>query len=407
MNQPIAIVLGGTEPHAHLIDRLKARGYYTILIDYYESPPAKTFADEHSQISTLDREAVLSLAREINASIVICSCVDQANVIACSVSEKLGLPCAYNSDTAHKATNKVLMKQVLVDHGIPTARHKIFSKNDPLNTGDLDYPLIAKPVDSNSSKGIRELHSPSDLEESATYAQSFSRDGRILIEEFIRGREIGADGLILNGKAHLITTKERRKISSDTKAQQIYGSFWPAPISSDEESLIAKLIQQIADAFQLRNTPIVLQSILKDGKASVIEFGARIGGGDNFRIIKHATGVDMIEHSIDTWLGRSTEFSFQKSPFVYADNYLYSLGGTMGRIVGLEELVESGEIEYFSQYKVHGAKLQAELHSNHRIGVFTLKAPSTEQLQEKIAQILAKIDILDPEGNSIMRRDIY
>ena len=38
MNKPVAIVLGGTYPHKYLINNLKLRGYYTILIDYYVFP---------------------------------------------------------------------------------------------------------------------------------------------------------------------------------------------------------------------------------------------------------------------------------------------------------------------------------------------------------------------------------
>ena len=72
-----AIVLGGTFPHRELILKLKAKGYYTILIDYYENPIAKAVADEHLRESTLDREKVLSIARERNASLVISTCIDQ------------------------------------------------------------------------------------------------------------------------------------------------------------------------------------------------------------------------------------------------------------------------------------------------------------------------------------------
>ena len=50
----IAIVVGGVQNHIPLITRLKARGYYTILIDYLDEPRAKAFADEHIQVSTFD-----------------------------------------------------------------------------------------------------------------------------------------------------------------------------------------------------------------------------------------------------------------------------------------------------------------------------------------------------------------
>ena len=90
----IAIVLGGTLPHCELVRNLQGRGYYVILIDYLEAPPASSVADEHVQESTLDKELVLHIARKREASLVISTCIDQANVTACYVMEKLGLrPC--------------------------------------------------------------------------------------------------------------------------------------------------------------------------------------------------------------------------------------------------------------------------------------------------------------------------
>ena len=54
------LVLGGNVPHRTLIHKLKLKGYFIVLIDYLDNPPAKSVADEHIQISTLDKEKVLA-----------------------------------------------------------------------------------------------------------------------------------------------------------------------------------------------------------------------------------------------------------------------------------------------------------------------------------------------------------
>ena len=91
-SRPIAIVLGGTVPHVSLVQKLQKRGFYTILLDYLDNPPAKQYADEHIKESTLDKDAVLEVAKQKNAAIVISTCVDQANSICCYVAEKLKMP---------------------------------------------------------------------------------------------------------------------------------------------------------------------------------------------------------------------------------------------------------------------------------------------------------------------------
>src|SRR5690554_5886296 len=122
MNKQVAIVLGGTFPHISLLEKLKERGYYTVLIDYFENPPAKLYADEHVMASTLDKEAVLEISKQKEASLVISAYIDQANVTACYVAEKLNLPHPYSYETSLNVTNKLLMKNLMINNNIPTSK---------------------------------------------------------------------------------------------------------------------------------------------------------------------------------------------------------------------------------------------------------------------------------------------
>ena len=160
-----ALVLGGTSPHIDLIRNLRARGYRTILVDYLENPPAREHADLHLRESTLDPEAVLRIARETGAALVIATCVDQANVIACQVSETLGLPHPYSYETAATIANKGLMKARLIAHGMPTARFVHVRNADAPDIGELRFPLVVKPADSNGSAGVRRADTPEQLTE--------------------------------------------------------------------------------------------------------------------------------------------------------------------------------------------------------------------------------------------------
>ena len=109
MNHPkTAIVLGGTVPHITLINKLKERGYYTILVDFLDSPPAKEYADEHIQESTLHKEKIVEIAKARGAEIVISTCVDQANSICCYVGEQLNLPHPFSYEVSLDVTDNPL-----------------------------------------------------------------------------------------------------------------------------------------------------------------------------------------------------------------------------------------------------------------------------------------------------------
>jgi len=406
--KPVAIVLGGTYPHIKLIDNLKKRGYYTVLVDYYENPSAKMVADEHIKESTLDLDKVVEIACERDAKLVISTCIDQANVTACYVAEKLGLPAPYSYETALAVTNKGLMKDCMVQNGIPTSKYIVIKDLNGFESAGLNYPVVVKPVDSNSSKGVRKACGLDELVRFLDEALKISRTDDAIIEEYKEGREIGVDCIIKDKKASLIMTRERRKVVSlGDPIQQIQGSFWPAVITQRNTIALKKIAEDIANAFDLDNTPLMMQTIVNGDEINVIEFGARVGGGENYQIIELHTGYDIIEAAIDSFLGCPLTLDYKAPTTFYADIYLYTEPGPFGELSGYEELVDTGVIEYLHVYKEKGVEVGAEISSNNRVGAFLVRSEAIEGLYNKINNAIQKIEASDVHGRSVLRKDIY
>lgn len=408
IEKDVAIILGGTFPHIELIKKLKDRSYFTVLIDYLNDPPAKKFADEHIIESTLDKELVLEIAKKRNAKLIISSCVDQANVTACFVAEKLNLPHPYSYETANMISNKLSMKKTMIESGIPTSKFEEIESYKQLSNHKLKYPLIIKPSDSNSSKGVRKVTNNKELNEFAEYAFSISRNKKILIEEFIEGIEIGVDCYIENGNAKIIMTRERIKVNdSSIKTQQIIGSFWPADLSDNNIKVINQIANKIAATFQLQNTPLMFQAILNNDEINVIEFAPRIGGGENYRIIKELTNFDFIDASINSYLSIPFSIKFNTPKYILFDNYIYTKPAIFSEIIGSKELFDNNLVEYVNVYKSKGATIASEMSSNNRVGVMTLKSTNRHSIINKLKDSMKIIDVHDIEGNSIMLKNIY
>ena len=402
-----AIVLGGTFPHRHLIQKLKDRGYYTILVDYYEAPIAKEVADKHIQASTLDKDEVVRIAKEESAELVISSCVDQANVTACYVGEKLGLPHPYSYQTSLNVTDKVAMKRIMVENDIPTSRHYIINSLQEFQEYSLSYPIIVKPADSNSSKGVRKLEiDEPNKEKYILKALELSRNGAAVVEEYKVGKEIGVDCIIKNHKAYIIMTRARRKIQSHNDAiQQIYGSFWPADITPVQLERLRVIAEKIGNAFNIDNSPLMMQTIVSDSEINVIEFGARIGGGENYHIIEELTGYDFIEQSINSFLGVEIDLTHHDASEYLADNYIYINAGSFGKME-IDDCVKD-DILYSNVYRKPGAEVGADISSNNRVGVFVVKAKSTYEILKKVMNVVEHMEVYDIDGNPVMRKDIY
>jgi len=404
MKNEVAIVLGGTFPHRRLLNNLKRRGYHTILVDYLEHPCAAECADEHIRESTLNVAKVQEIARTRKASLVISSCIDQANLVACEVSENLGLPHPYNTNTAKIVTNKPLMKELMVKHGIPTARFSIIRSVDLSLAETLGYPLIVKPADSNSSKGVRKVDSLEEFQDAVSEAIDLSRTKEVVVEKFIEGKEIGIDCFVHETNVSILATRFRRKMSVSHGAQQITGSIWPAGLSNSELEDISRVANMIARALGLKNCPLLIQAIVKDGAVSVIEFAARFGGGENYSIIQSMIDVDILDLSIKSFLGEKVELDFRKNGLVYSDVYLYANSGVLGG-VSLPEL--GGAIVASNTYKNIGFVSNGSVSSNNRIGAIVVKGETPQEALMSIKLALEKVSIKDNQGNNIFHREMY
>ncbi len=203
--QQTAFVLGGTVPHIDLVQKLQKRGYYVVLIDYLANSPAKPYANEHLQISTLDYEAVLSAAIERKPSLIISVAVDKANVMCCRVSEALSLPHPYSSGTARLIARKDKMKQALVDAQIPTAPFTVAPLSIKQVQEKVGFPCVVKPANGGGSRGVHVASSADQLQQCVERAIESSRTHEAIAESFIDGIEISAYFYFQKGTSHLLS----------------------------------------------------------------------------------------------------------------------------------------------------------------------------------------------------------
>ena len=407
-NTPTAIVLGGTYPHIRLLQNLKSRGFRTVLIDYHDNPCAKPFADIHLKESTLDRSKVINIAQSENATLVISSCIDQANFIACSVAEELGLPHPYNSKQALIATNKILMKKFMEENNIPSSNHTSLLRNEIFSCQHLKAPLIIKPADSNSSKGITKLTESNNFKSAINQAFLASRSGEVIVEEYLEGREVGIDLYIANREPYILMSKTRRKIPSVAcNVQQIYGCFWPANLSEVESKEFLNIARTIAHALDLDNSPLMLQAIINTNGIHIIEFAARFGGGESWKIIELATGVDILDLSIRSFLGEPLKLKINAPTKMFAETFIYSEECIFDRIELNSSLFTASEVVCLHQYKTTRTIINNELTSNNRVGSFIVTGNEISELLCKTKNILASLEVFSTCNIESLRREMY
>ncbi|MDF2841466.1 MAG: D-alanine--D-alanine ligase [Clostridia bacterium] len=146
--------------------------------------------------------------------------------------------------------DKVISKQLFVDAGLNVANYELSYKYE-ISTklqdvvkrveDKFEYPVFVKPVNMGSSVGITKAHNKAELEKGLQEAAKYDR--KVLVEEFINGREIECAVLGNNfpeasGAGEIIPSKEfydyEAKYFDDGKSTLVI----PAKLTEEEEKSI-------------------------------------------------------------------------------------------------------------------------------------------------------------------------
>ena len=401
-----ALVIAGGLPQIELLNQLKARGIETVLADGSDNCVAKDYADKFYQIPIFDINQVKSLAVSENVDFLITVCADQVLLVVAQVSEMLGLPCYIDYETGMNVSDKLKMKKIFMDNGIPTSKYIEMDHLDLNEVAKLNFPLVVKPVDAYSSRGVRRAENIEELTQYYKEAEEISRTHGVIVEEYCAGEEISVDAFIIDGKAHILCISNSDKILDD-KRFVIYRGKYPVNASKEIIAQIDDVAQKITDAFGLVNAPLLIQMINTGDHVSVLEFCARTGGNTKYLLIKYSCGVDVISCAIDITLGIKPDITVKDTGNNYVVNdFIYCKRGTLDHLEGFEELLHAGVINEYHAIRAKGFKAMGVRSSSDRIATVNIVAKTKEEFNQKLYRVINEVKIIDSEGNDIMRHDL-
>ena len=401
-----ALVLAGGVPQIELLTQLRNRNIETVLADGSNQCIAREYADKFVQIPIFDVEEVKKLAIKEHVDFLITVCADQVLLVVAQVSEMLGLPCYIDYETAQNVSDKLKMKRIFFENGIPTSRYVEMTKYDPEQIREFRYPLVVKPVDAYSSRGVRKAYDEDELRVFCKEAGEISRTGGVIVEEYCAGEEISVDAFIVNGKAKILCVTNSDKILDDGRFVIYRGKY---PVSATPKILqqIEEIAQQITDAFGLVNAPLLIQMINDGEHVSVLEFCARTGGNTKYLLVKYSCDVDVISAAIDLSLGITPTIEPHDTGNVYVVNdFIYCKPGIFDHLVGFEELQKQGIINEYHAIRAKGHCAKGVHSSSDRIATYNVVATSKEEFNAKLERIIHETKIEDPNGKDIMRHDL-
>jgi biotin carboxylase len=249
--------------------------------------------------------AVRDLVRFARANPVraILSVDDAATVIAARACEALGL--SHNPPSAAAAArDKYLMRQALDRGGVPGARWRYYSTDtDPeAIAGEVEYPCVVKPTQLSGSQGVIRADTPDQFvaafrRSRAIMLATGGEAGRLLVEEYIPGAEVVLEGLLAEGRLHVLALFD--------KPDPLVGPFFeetiytmPSRLPEATQRAITECAAAACAALGLREGPIHAEFRVNEHGPWVLEVAARSIGGLCSRILRFGAGMVSLEELI-------------------------------------------------------------------------------------------------------------
>jgi len=386
------LIVGGGQWQVPITKKCKDLGYIVISTNLYEDSPAFEYANYSYVINVLDKDENLKVAIKHSIDAVITDQSDIAVSTVAYINETLGLN-GINTDTAELYTNKFRMREELKANGLNHPRYKLCKNIDEVISfyKDINVPMILKPLDNQSSRGIQFLDNLDDIEVLYKDTVSYSKDGTILAEEFIGGIELTVEGFKYKNSIHKSFAVSKKRYFNDMVGVADTLQYQPyfEEFNIDD---IKEINSQIFDKLEFGITHVEYKYY--NDKFYLIEAAIRGGGTKvSSHITPIASGYDTNELLIKTALKENIEFIQNDYKNKYVILRFFSFyGGKVKNILGLDIKNHPNIIDLELEFNI-GDILEKPIDDRSRVGYFIAYGNTLNELDKIVENIEENVKV--------------
>ena len=317
MKQKKLMLLGGIRYLLPVIKAAHEQGYYVITADYLPDNIAHKYSDEYVNVSIIDKDAVLKVAREKEIDGIMSFGVDPGVIAASYVQNEMGLPSFGPYESVDILQHKDKFRAFLKNNGFNVPWAFAFSSESDAweSRKNFSYPLIVKPTDSAGSKGCTRVDRENELLNAIHYAFKYTISGNIIIEEFLekKGCSSDTDSYAYNGELKFVSFSSQRFDVNAINPYTPSAYSWPSTFTNEQEDYLTKEIQRLITLLKMNTSVFNIEvRVATNNKPYIMELTPRGGGNRLCEMLRYATGVDLITAITRATVGDEPEAIEQK-----------------------------------------------------------------------------------------------
>lgn len=391
----------GTED---IIKYAKSKGVYTIVVDYLpkEKSIGKRMADECWDISTAEVDEIVKRAKEAHVDGVYTG-VHEFNVVkTMEVCERLGLPFYATKEQWEVGTDKALFKKICNQYDLPTA--KTYSYD---NLAAIKYPVIVKPVDGSSGKGISICQNEEELKVAYQLALDESIKKEVIVEQYLYGDEFVVFYTIVDGVSKLSVMTDYY-YNYDQKVTmplpQVY--IYPSRFLDDYFAELDEKVRKMLKGLNIMNGTFFLQGFVNETGFYFFEPGYRPGGSSTCRYTKYLNGISYMEMLVNYSLTGSMGDDVNKENAYFAKKCctlsLVVKGGKIGKIQGYDEIASMPYVISSEKRFDVGDVVKEKSALGQIVLRFFIVDDSIELILRHINEIQDTVRVIDEDGENML-----
>ena len=265
--------------------------------------------DEFHEISVTETDAIAGICRRIGVDGIVTNASEFLVPLASEVAEKLNLPCT-PSPIIRRIQDKRCVRELTNNiSGLSTPMYYEYP-----HATFHSFPCVVKPVTGASKKGVSFCKDQSDLSSALEYADK--DQNRILVEEYIPGREFSVECLSCKGRHEVVQITDKENSGPPHFVE--LGHHQPSTLKSSDSDRIKDCAVRLLDEVGFENgaTHIEMKLDETSGRLFLIEINCR-GGGDHISdtLVGLSTNCDYIGAMIDIALGSYTAHEYENTAY--------------------------------------------------------------------------------------------
>ncbi|WP_433663826.1 ATP-grasp domain-containing protein [Nocardia sp. CA-128927] len=375
------VILGGADGSASTYLRARELGYRTICVDRRGDAVARPLVDEFVLASIRDPQLI---AKELDGRTDIAGVLSPASDTGLPAQRWLAqrwlLPDPPAASAVRASQDKSFFRAVCHRLGFAGYGYVAGSADRELalRAVALRFPVLVKPLDAQSSRGIQVCADASEVAVAAREAARFASDGGVIVEEQLVGKHYSAEAFVEHGQIAFVGVSARTMTPAPyfvTTAHRV-----PADLAPEQELELTELLNGVVAELGYLRGPLTIDLLIDPaGRMHLIEMGARVGGNGLGELVRYAYGVDTVAASIAAATGDPADVTPTRLRAAISEVLYTEQPGVVTEVVGADVAATVPELVELILFASAGQEVLPYHNAANKLGHFVVVADRPDQ----------------------------